>query len=143
MFDQVGGWPEEFRFVHEGIDLAWRVMDAGYRVEYLGDTGCAAPGAARRCPRATATPSTTACGTSVWLARRHLPLPLGVVYALSFALRGAVRLRSAGDARALAKGLRDGVRAAVRHAPAPERAHDLAHDARRAARPSFDSQSLD
>ena len=37
----------------------------------------------------------------VWLARRHLPLPLGVLYAGLFALRGFTRLRSAGDARAL------------------------------------------
>ena len=29
VFEQAGGWPEEFRFAHEGIDLAWRVMDAG------------------------------------------------------------------------------------------------------------------
>ena len=34
VFDEVGGWPGEFRFVHEGVDLAWRVLDAGYRVLY-------------------------------------------------------------------------------------------------------------
>ena len=27
----------EFRFVHEGVDLGWRVMDAGYRMRYAGD----------------------------------------------------------------------------------------------------------
>ena len=37
VFEEVGGWPGEFEFVHEGVDLAWRVMDAGYRVLYLGD----------------------------------------------------------------------------------------------------------
>ena len=36
-FEAVGGWPEDFRFVHEGIDLAWRVMDAGLRVAYAGE----------------------------------------------------------------------------------------------------------
>ena len=40
LFDQVGGWPEEFRFVHEGVDLAWRVMDAGCRVEYRATSRC-------------------------------------------------------------------------------------------------------
>ena len=25
----VGGWPAPFRFVHEGVDLGWRVLDAG------------------------------------------------------------------------------------------------------------------
>ena len=37
VFEAVGGWPEDFRFVHEGIDLAWRVMDAGRRVAYAGE----------------------------------------------------------------------------------------------------------
>ncbi len=36
VFEQAGGWPEEFRFAHEGIDLAWRVMDTGRRVVYAG-----------------------------------------------------------------------------------------------------------
>src|ERR671914_215389 len=43
LFDEVGGWPAAFRIVHEGIDLAWRVMDAGYRVEYAGDTAVRHP----------------------------------------------------------------------------------------------------
>jgi GT2 family glycosyltransferase len=109
VFDQVGGWPEEFRYVHEGIDLAWRVMNAGYRVEYLGEPAVLHP-------EPPAVPARHGYSlyygmrNKVWLARRHLPLPLGLVYALVFAIRGAARLRSAGDARALAKGLRDGVR---------------------------------
>ena len=37
LFERIGGWPEPFRFAHEGIDLAWRVMDAGQRVAYAGD----------------------------------------------------------------------------------------------------------
>ena len=109
VFEQVGGWPDEFRFVHEGVDLAWRVMDAGYRVEYLG-----APAVLHPAP--VAVPARHGYSlyygmrNKVWLARRHLPLPLGAVYTLSFVLRRAIGLRSAGDARALAKGLKDGVR---------------------------------
>jgi GT2 family glycosyltransferase len=109
VFEQVGGWPEEFRFVHEGVDLAWRVMDAGYRVEYLG-----APAVLH--PEPAAVPARHSYSlyygmrNRVWLARRHLPLPLGAVYTLSFAVRRVIGVRSAGDARALAKGLRDGVR---------------------------------
>jgi GT2 family glycosyltransferase len=109
LFDQIGGWPEEFRYVHEGVDLAWRVMDAGYRVEYLGEPAVLHP-APRAVPARHGYSLYYGMRNKVWLARRHLPLPLGVVYTLSFALRRAVGLRSAGDARALAKGLRDGVR---------------------------------
>lgn len=109
LFEQVGGWPAGFRFVHEGIDLAWRVMDAGRRVEYAGDIAVLHP---------SPPPAAARHGYSLyygmrnkaWLARRHLPLPLGAVYTLGFALRGLLRLRSAGDLRELAKGLRDGVR---------------------------------
>jgi GT2 family glycosyltransferase len=109
VFDQVGGWPEEFRFVHEGIDLAWRVMEAGYRVEYLGDPAVVHPSPAP-VPARHGYSLYYGMRNRVWLARRHLPLPFGVLYASVFALRGAARLRSAGDARALAKGIRDGVR---------------------------------
>ena len=109
LFDQVGGWPEEFRFVHEGVDLAWRVMDAGYRVEYLG-----APSVLHPAPAAVPARHSYSLyygmRNKVWLARRYLPLPLGAVYTLSFVFRRVIGLRSAGDARALAKGLRDGVR---------------------------------
>jgi GT2 family glycosyltransferase len=109
LFEQIGGWPAGFRFVHEGVDLAWRVMDAGRRVEYAGDIAVLHP----EPPAAAARHGYSlyyGMRNRVWLARRHLPLPLGALYALGFALRGLLRLRSGGDARALAKGLRDGVR---------------------------------
>jgi len=109
VFDQVGGWPEEFRFVHEGVDLAWRVMDAGYRVEYLGEPAVLHP-EPRAVPARHGYSLYYGMRNKVWLARRYLPLPLGIVYALTFAARRAAGVRSAGDARALAKGLRDGVR---------------------------------
>ena len=95
--------------MHEGVDLAWRVMDAGYRVEYLGERAVLHPEPAA-VPARHGYSLYYGMRNKVYLARRHLPLPLGVIYTLSFALRRAVGLRSAGDARALAKGLRDGVR---------------------------------
>lgn len=109
LFLEVGGWPEEFRFVHEGIDLAWRVMDAGYRVEYAGDIAVLHPEPAAVAARHGYS-LYYGMRNKVWLARRHLPLPLGLLYVLTFLGRGVLRLRSAGDARALAKGLGDGLR---------------------------------
>ena len=32
LFERIGGWPEPFRYAHEGVDLAWRVLDSGHRV---------------------------------------------------------------------------------------------------------------
>jgi GT2 family glycosyltransferase len=33
----VGAWPDEFFYLHEGVDFAWRVIDAGYRVRYSAE----------------------------------------------------------------------------------------------------------
>ena len=46
----------------------------------------------------------------MFLARRHLPLPLGVLYVAGFALRTLPVLRSPHRARAALRGYRDGLR---------------------------------
>jgi GT2 family glycosyltransferase len=104
----VGGWPAPFRFVHEGVDLGWRVLDAGYTIRYAGDIRVLHP-----------SPAGTAHGYSyyfgarnrVWLARRYLPLPLGILYVISFALRTVPRLKSRRAVQEAARGYRDGLRA--------------------------------
>jgi GT2 family glycosyltransferase len=93
VFDRVGGWPEEFRFVHEGVDLAWRVLDAGYRVRYAAERSVTHP------PRGPAAERhgysvRYAARNRVFVARRNLPLALGVLYVLSFALRTLPGLRT-------------------------------------------------
>jgi GT2 family glycosyltransferase len=106
-FERAGGWPEAFRFAHEGIDLSWRVMDLGLRVAYAGDI------VALHAAYATAPHDYSAyygARNRVWLARRHLPLPLGVLYVLGFALRTLPLLRSRGRAGAALRGYRAGLR---------------------------------
>jgi GT2 family glycosyltransferase len=110
VFEQVGGWPEEFRFVHEGVDLAWRTMDEGYRVRYAGDVVALHP---MPVPDASRHGYSRYFGARnrVWLARRHLPLPLGALYVATFAARTLPLLvRSPRDIRAAARGYRDGMR---------------------------------
>jgi GT2 family glycosyltransferase len=108
VFEQVGGWPAEFRFAHEGIDLAWRVLDTGRRVLYAGDIAATHP------VYATAPHDYSAyhgARNRVWLARRNLPLGVGVLYVLSFALRTLPLLwRSRARLREAARGYRDGLR---------------------------------
>jgi GT2 family glycosyltransferase len=107
VFEQSGGWPGEFRFAHEGIDLAWRVMDTGRRVAYAGDIEVLHPS------YATAPHDRSAyygARNRVWLARRNLPLPLGVLYVASFALRMLPALRTPARARSALRGYRDGLR---------------------------------
>jgi GT2 family glycosyltransferase len=108
VFDEVGGWPAEFRHAHEGIDLAWRVLDAGYRVHYAGDVVALHP--AQGAPMPHAYSFYFGARNRVWLARRHLPLPLGAIYVVMFALRTVPRLRSPHAVREAARGYRDGMR---------------------------------
>ena len=107
LFERIGGWPAPFRFVHEGVDLGWRVLDAGYTIRYAGDIVVLHP-----------SPTGKAHGYSyyfgarnrVWLARRYLPLPLGILYVISFALRTVPRLKSRRAVQEAARGYRDGMR---------------------------------
>lgn len=111
VFDEIGGWPGEFRFVHEGVDLAWRVMDAGYRVRYLGDVAVLHPPPPPiPAPERHGYSYYFGARNRVWLARRYLPLPLGAIYVATFAARTAVGIRSPRHARAAARGYRDGFR---------------------------------
>jgi len=109
LFERIGGWPEEFRYVHEGIDLAWRVMDAGYRVEYAGDIAVLHPEPAP-VPARHAYSLYYGQRNKVWIARRNLPLLLGIPYGGIFALRALARSRSVDDVRAVLRGVRDGIR---------------------------------
>jgi GT2 family glycosyltransferase len=107
VFEQVGGWPAAFRFAHEGVDLAWRVMDAGYRVHYAGDI-VALHAAYAPAPRAHS--AYYGARNRVWIARRHLPWPLGVLFVASFALRTARMHAARGRVRSALRGYRDGLR---------------------------------
>ena len=112
-FDRVGGWPAWFGAVHEGVDLAWRLMDAGYRVHYTGDVRVLHPPPPEG-PAGARHSDWLYYGTRnrVWLARQYLPLPLGALFVASFALRTAPRLRSRARVAQWLRGYRDGIRGA-------------------------------
>jgi GT2 family glycosyltransferase len=107
VFEEVGGWPGEFRFVHEGVDLAWRVLDAGYRVHYAGDVVARHPShvAGRHGYSAY-----FGARNRVWLARRHLPAPLGVLFVATFLARTLPTLVRRRHVRAALRGYRAGLR---------------------------------
>jgi GT2 family glycosyltransferase len=110
LFDEIGGWDASYRFVHEGVDLAWRVMDRGYRVRYEADLTALHP---RPVPDPSRHNYSRYYGARnrVWMARRHLPLPLGVLYVTTFAARTLpLLLRSPGDIRPALRGYRAGMR---------------------------------
>lgn len=75
--DQTGDWPEEFFYAHEETDVAWRALDAGWRIDYRPDLVLQHP---RTSPTRHAAYFRMTARNRVWLARRRLPAPLIPVY---------------------------------------------------------------
>jgi len=95
-FESAGRWPDPFFYAHEGIELAWRVWDAGFSVWYAGDLVAEHP----------LTHQTRHVDylrlnarNRVWLARRNLPWIFGIPYVVSWTALQVVR--SARDPAAL------------------------------------------
>ena len=106
VYERAGGWPVEFVYGHEGIDLAWGVWDVGARVRYAGDLVVHHP----RVPAARhAGAARVWARNRVWLARRRLPAPVGVVYVVVWLALTLLRTRRADDARQTLLGYRDGL----------------------------------
>lgn len=76
-FFEVGAWPGHFFYGHEGIELAWRLWDGGWRVHYAGDVLAHHPATN---PARHAVFYRHNARNRVWLARRNLPVPLIPVY---------------------------------------------------------------
>jgi GT2 family glycosyltransferase len=106
-FEAAGGWAGNFFFLHEGLELAWRILDLGERLWYAGDVVALHPappdGRLRRSRYISSR-------NRVWLARRNLPAPLAATHMTIWFLRMAASLRSRDDAAQLVRGYRDGLR---------------------------------
>ena len=105
-FEFAGGWPEPFWYAHEGVELAWRVWDGGFHVHYDGKIEVYHP-AIR--PTRHAEFYRFQARNRVWLARRNLPLPVGVIYVLDWTAVSAIRLRSRTAWRETLRGYRIGL----------------------------------
>lgn len=75
--EQTGDWPAEFFYAHEETDVAWRALDAGWRIDYRPDLVLQHP---RTSPARHAVYYRMTARNRVWLARRRLPAPLIPVY---------------------------------------------------------------
>ncbi|NEB80753.1 glycosyltransferase family 2 protein [Streptomyces sp. SID14478] len=113
MLAETGDWPADFFFTHEETDLAWRALDAGWKVLYEPSLLLQHP---KTSPARHAVYYRMTARNRVWLARRRLPAPLVPLYLLTWTLLTLLRTRSVGGLRAWAGGFVEGLRA-----PAGER----------------------
>ncbi len=107
LFERVGGWPGLFFYAHEGIELCWRVWDAGYIPWYAGNITVNHPVID---PRRHAEFWHMNARNRVLLARRNLPAPLRPLYTGSWAVITGMRVRDRAARRAWWAGFREGWR---------------------------------
>lgn len=100
VLERAGAFPGHFFYAHEGTDMAWRAMDAGYRVHYRGDLVVWHPAVA---PTRHPYYHRLSARNRVFLVRRHLPWLLAVPH---LALWIPVSLLRAGGGPARAQILR-------------------------------------
>lgn len=107
MLDEIGDWPEAFFYAHEETDLAWRALDAGWKVRYAPELVLRHPWTS---PTRHAVFHRMVARNRVWLAKRHIPAPLVPVYLGVWTALTLVRTRSASGLRAWFGGFAEGVR---------------------------------
>ena len=107
LFDSIGGWPDPFFYAHEGIELVWRVWDAGYTAWYAGDVSVHHPVID---PARHEVYYRLNARNRVWLARRNLPVVLEPVYVGTWVGITVLRMRDKDALKAWFGGLREGMR---------------------------------
>ncbi len=106
VFDATGGWPDEFFYAHEGIDLVWRVWDAGYTPWYAADLVAHHPVID---PARHDVYYRLNARNRVWLARRNLPVVLEPAYVGTWVGMTLLRVHDRDALGAWFSGLREGM----------------------------------
>ncbi|MEU8958708.1 glycosyltransferase [Streptomyces sp. NPDC048518] len=107
MLARTGTWPAQFFFGHEETDLAWRAVDAGWKILYEPALLLQHP---KTSPARHAVYHRYTARNRVWLVRRRLPLPLIPVHLGIWTLLTVARTRSLSGLRAWAYGFAEGLR---------------------------------
>ncbi len=107
VIDQVGLFPAKFFYAHEETDFAWRALDAGWGIDYRADMVLQHP---RTDPARHAAYYRMTARNRVWLAKRHLPVPLVPVYLTSWVAYTLLRRPPMDGLKAWWGGFFEGVR---------------------------------
>lgn len=90
LFDEIGGWPSNFFYAHEGIELIWQVYNHGFIGWYAADVTVRHPvinpTRHRDFYRFNAR-------NRVWLAKRNLPFPISFIYVSVWTSISVIRMR--------------------------------------------------
>lgn len=105
-FEQVGGWPGHFWYGHEGIDLAFRLLDARWRLRYRPDIVVNHPATS---PARHEVYYRLNARNRVWVARRNLPHPVAELYVGVWFVITIVRVHDSKNITTWLRGLREGV----------------------------------
>ncbi len=106
-YQEAGGLPAQFFYGHEETDLAWRLLELGYRLEYDAEARMCHPAA----PNARHAGWHRLDGRNrVLLARRNLPWLLAGAYLLDWLALTAARERSVSATAAWLTGFAEGWR---------------------------------
>lgn len=98
--EEVGGWPELYRYAHEGIEFTWRMWDAGWKVWYVGDMAVLHPPIN---PARHLVYYRFNARHRVWTARRNLRWPFTWLYVGSWTLIQVLRSIRTAEGRATLK----------------------------------------
>ena len=106
LFESIGGWPSNFFYAHEGIELVWQVYNEGFIAWYAADVTVRHPvinpARHREFYRLNAR-------NRVWLAKRNLPFPISIFYVLVWLIISLLRIRSIGSLLSWLSGFFNGV----------------------------------
>jgi GT2 family glycosyltransferase len=107
LFDRIGGWPDEFFYAHEGIDLVWRVWDEGFTPWYAGDLIVHHPVID---PARHDVYYRLNARNRVWLARRNLPVVIEPIYVGTWVGMTVLRVHDKAALKSWFAGLNEGIK---------------------------------
>ena len=114
LFDRIGGWPSNFFYAHEGIELVWQVYNQGFIAWYAADVTVNHPVIN---PTRHLDFYRLNARNRVWLAKRNLPFPVSVIYVLVWTVITILRMRRLSSLVAWLAGFLNGIfaNAGIKH----------------------------
>lgn len=97
LFETIGGWPNNFFYAHEGIELVWRVLDQDFIPWYAADITVKHP---------VINPARhdyyffLNARNRVWLAKRNLRFPFSLLYPLTWLVISILRIKKGKNLKA-------------------------------------------